>query len=282
MISLGEYQTLSVIRISDLGYMLGDQDEEVLLHFKQAKHELKVGDSVKVFIYSDKSKRKTATEMDVVATISNEGFAEVVDILPNSGVFVSINTPKDVLLSKDYLPYDDLKWPQVGDKILIRLKDKHGVLMAKPLNRYDVKSIKNDVVYEEGQEVNGFVSHFAEKGMGVVTNDYKYIFIPYTQMRGAYHLGMEVTTTITKKLDNEYYGSMNQNKELLMVDDAKLLLEYLDKHHGVMKLTAKSSAEEVEALLGMSRKAFKRAYGGLYKDELITFDDEKTILKDYK
>lgn len=279
MISLGEYQTLSVVRISDLGYMLGDQDEEVLLHFKQAKEELKVGDTVKVFIYSDKAKRKTATQMDVLATISNEGFVEVVDILPNSGVFVSINTPKDVLLSKDYLPYDNLKWPQIGDKILIRLKDKHGVLMAKPLNRYDIKSIKNDIVYDEGQEVNGFVSHFAEKGMGVVTNDFKYIFIPYTQMRGQYRLGMSVSVTITKKLDNEYYGSMNQNKELLMVDDAKLLLEYLEKHHGVMKLTAKSSSEEVEALLGMSRKAFKRAYGSLYKEHKINFDEEKTWLE---
>ncbi|MCR5231837.1 MAG: hypothetical protein K6B64_04245 [Acholeplasmatales bacterium] len=282
MISLGEYQTLSVVRKSDLGYMLGDNDEEVLLHFKQAKEELKIGDNVKVFIYSDKQNRKTATQMDVLATISKEGFATVVDILPNAGAFVSINTPKDVLLSKDYLPYDNLKWPTVGDKVLIRLKDKHGTLMAKPLNRYDIKSIKNDVSYEENETVNGFVSHFAEKGMGVVTNDFKYIFIPYTQMRGQYHLGMEVSVVITKKLDNEYYGTMNQNKELLMVDDAKLLLEYLENHHGVMKLTAKSSAEEVEALLGMSRKAFKRAYGSLYKEHKITFDDEKTMLVNKK
>ena len=45
-----------------------------------------------------------------------------------------------------------------------------------------------------------------------------------------------------------------------------------------MKLTAKSSSEEVEALLKLSRKAFKRAYGGLYKDHLIEFDENKTYL----
>ena len=27
----------------------------------------------------------------------------------------------------------------------------------------------------------------------------------------------------------------------------------------------------------MSRKAFKRAYGGLYKERLIDFDEEKTF-----
>ena len=38
---------------------------------------------------------------------------------------------------------------------------------------------------------------------------------------------MEVNITITKQLDNEYYGTLNQHKELLMVDDAKLILDYL-------------------------------------------------------
>ena len=278
MIILGEYQNLKVERISDLGYMLSDGFDEVLLHFKQAKAERKVGDEVRVFIYSDKAKRKTATELDVLATISHEGFVKVVDVLPNSGVFVSINTPKDVLLSKDYLPYDDQKWPSVGDTLLIRLKEKHDTLMAKPLNRFDIKGIKNDIAYAEAEEVSGYISHFSDKGIGCVTKDFKYVFIPYTQLRGSYHLGMEVNITITKQLDNEYYGTLNQHKELLMVDDAKLILDYLEAHHGVMKLTAKSSSEEVEALLKMSRKAFKRAYGNLYKEHKITFDDEKTTL----
>jgi hypothetical protein len=82
--------------------------------------------------------------------------------------------------------------------------------------------------------------------------------------------------------DNKYRQHNILHKEILMEGDKEIIINYLKNHHGVMKLTAKSSAEEVEALLGMSRKAFKRAYGGLYKEELITFDDEKTILKDYK
>ena len=45
-----------------------------------------------------------------------------------------------------------------------------------------------------------------------------------------------------------------------------------------MKITAKTSAEIVEKELGLSRKAFKRAYGGLYKDRVIDFDEEKTFV----
>jgi predicted RNA-binding protein (virulence factor B family) len=32
----------------------------------------------------------------------------------------------------------------------------------------------------------------------------------------------------------------------------------------------------------MSRKAFKRALGGLYKDQIVEFDEEKTYLKEYR
>ena len=49
-------------------------------------------------------------------------------------------------------------------------------------------------------------------------------------------------------------------------------------HNNSMKLTAKSSSEEVFKVLKMSRKAFKRAYGGLYKDHIIDFDDYKTFI----
>ena len=282
MITIGEYQTLTVERVSDLGYMLTDKKDEVLLHFKQAKNAYKEGDSVKVFIYADKAKRLTATEAIVSATVLDAGFATVVEILPGTGVFVNINTPKDLLLSKDYLPYDERKWPSIGDKVFIRLKVKHDILTAKPLNRFDIKSIKSDLRYKDNEQVEGYVCHFSGKGMGIVTKDIKYVFVPSTQLRGDYHMGEEVMVTITKETDNEYYGTLNQHKEIQMIEDKEIILDYLKNHHGVMKLTAKSSAEEVEALLGMSRKAFKRAYGGLYKDELITFDEEKTILKDYK
>lgn len=282
MIQAGEYQVLNVLRKSDLGYMLSDGKEEVLLHFKQASGEHKAGDEVKVFIYADKSKRLTATENEVKATLTEAGFAEVVDVLPGAGVFVNINTPKDLLLSKDYLPYDELKWPQVGDIVFIRLKMKHEILTAKPLNRFDIKALHKDVKYVDGENVEGYVCHFSERGMGIVTKDEKYVFTPYTQLRGEYHMGELVNVTITKETDSEYYGTMNAHKEILMLDDKEAILEYLKSHHGVMKLTAKSSSEEVEALLGMSRKAFKRAYGSLYKDKLITFDDKKTTLVDYK
>lgn len=278
MITLGNFYNLTVVRKSDLGYMLRDNDSEVLLHYKQSLSEHEVNDEVKVFIYADKERRLTATEITPFVTLDKPGYVNVVDVIKNVGVFVNINTPKDVLISKDYLPYNEESWPRVGEKLFVILKIKKDTLVAKPLNRFDVIALHNNFNYVEREKRHGIVSHIADKGIGIITDEEMYVYVPKTQLRGEYHLGEEVEVTITKKLDEEYYGSLNKNKEDMIDSDKELLLSYLNKNNGVIFITTKTDAEIIERELKMSKKAFKRAYGGLYKDRLIDFDSEKTFL----
>lgn len=278
MINIGEYNNLIVSRKSDLGYMLTDGKTDVLLHFSQAVNEHNINDEVTVFIYSDKAKRPTATEIAPSCTITNPGFAKVVDKLPGIGVFVNINTPKDILISKDYLPYNDINWPNVDDILYIQLKVKKDTLVGKPLNRYDIVALHKNINYIEKEHVSGYVARIATNGIGIVTNDLMYVYVPNTQLRGTYRMGQAVEVCITKALDGEYYGTLNAQKEELIDTDKEIILNYLKNNNGKMNLTAKSSSEEVEYILKMSRKAFKRAYGSLYKERIIDFDDNKTFL----
>jgi predicted RNA-binding protein (virulence factor B family) len=71
---------------------------------------------------------------------------------------------------------------------------------------------------------------------------------------------------------------LNHQKEEMIDGDKELILAYIKKHNGRIKITAKTEATIIERELKMSRKAFKRAYGGLYKDHVIDFDDEGTFL----
>lgn len=277
MIRLGDYNTLKVVRKSDLGYMLTDGNDEILMHFKQATKELNDDEEVSVFVYSDKEKRLTATMIKPYATINEAGYAAVVDILPGVGVFVNVNTPKDILISKDYLPFNEENWPAIDDKLFIRLKTKGSILTGKPLNRFEIKELKSDARYAERESIEGYVIRIAEKGVGIVTIHNMYVFVPNSQFRGTLRLGQNVNVTITKTLDGECYGMMNAQKEELIDGDKEIILKYLDEHHGVMKFTAKSSSEEIEKSFKMSRKAFKRAYGSLYKERIIDFDDTKTF-----
>ncbi len=278
MINLAEFCNLTVLRKTDLGYMLTDGKEEVLLHFKQSLKEHEISENVRVFIYSDKSFRKTATEIEPLIGLDKPGFVKVVDKISGVGVFVNINTPKDVLISKDYLPYNEAFWPIKDDTILAHLKVRKDSINAKPLSRFDIIGMHNDVMYAEKEKVNGYVCKIADGGIGIVTKDYMYVFVPQTQLRGNYRLGEEVIVTITKILDEEYYGMLNEQKENMIDSDKELILAYLNKHNGRMKITAKTEASIVERELKISRKAFKRAYGGLYKDRVIDFDENETFL----
>lgn len=278
MINLGEVLELKIMRLSDLGYMLSDGKEDVLLHFNQAKCEHNIGDTVKVFIYADKAKRLTATESMPFIDSEHANFVKVVNVIKGMGVFVDINTPKDVLIEKDNLPYDEDLWPIVGDMIFARLKIKDDSFVAKPLSRFDIKSLHKNVGYADNEIVNATVIRVGEKGLSMITNDPMYIFVPKHQYRGNKRMGEVIPVTITKRIDDEYYGKLNLNKENLIEPDKELILNYIKDHHGKMKITEKSPSELIVKEFGMSKKAFKRAYGGLYKDRLIDFNEEETFI----
>ena len=274
----GRIQTLKVTRKTDLGYMLTDGKDEVLLHFKEASQNLEVNQEVVAFLYFDKKGRLTATTNEVSVTLDTPGFAEVVEIISNLGVFVSINTPKDVLISKDYLPYKHEAWPNVGDKILICLKQKRDSLVAKPLNKYEIDELDSETKYEIGQTVSAIAYRFGEEGINLVTLDKVNVFVHKSMIRDKYHLGQLVDVKIVHKGKQGYNGSLTGNKENMIDPDKELIIRYLKANGGKLRLDAKSSSEEIEGLLHISRKAFKRALGGLYKDRLVEFENGFTIL----
>lgn len=279
MIKVGEINELSVLRKSDLGYMLSDGHDEILLHFKESNGELNIGDKVNVFVYFDSKNRPTATTNTPYATLTTPGFAKVVEIVSNLGVFVNINTAKDVLIPTDYLPYDKQMWPDIDDMVFISLKlKKNNSFVAKPLNRFDIIELPKTKTYEKGDTVEGYIIRPGVEGVGIITKDLQYVFVHKTHLRRVYRLGEFVTPKIIMIKDNEYNGSLTLNKEFMIDTDEEIILNYLRSHGGEMTLTAKSASEDVEKALKLSRKAFKRALGSLYKKQKVECQEDKTIL----
>ncbi len=280
MIEVGQYQKFKVLRKSDLGYMLGLDEEQVLLHFRQANRELEVDEVVEAFIYYDSQSRLAATLDEPLVTLSSSDFCEVVEVQKGFGVFVNNNLPKDMLLSKDYLSDDPKQWPQVGDKVLVRLKLKQNKLNAKLLNKAEILEINPNMTdYAVKEVVKATIVRATPNAYNALTDDNTYIFIPIKQTRETYRLGQEVEVTIISRHDNEYVGSLNPFKEKLIDSDAQLIVEYLEKNDK-LPLTAKSQSEEIQKYFTMSRKAFKRALGNLYKDKIVYFDEINTYLNE--
>lgn len=275
----GEIYSFKVLRKTDIGYMLTSlqDNEEYFLHSRQATRVLKEGEQILAFLYFDSQKRLAATMEEPTVTLSKMGWAKVVEVNPSLGIFVNINISKDILISKDMLPENRKLWPIVGDMLYIHLKAKPNQLTGKIVGKSLLQTHGHELY--ENETVTAYVSRIMTEGISCYTDDLNVIFIHKTQMREEVRLGMKLDVKITKVNPNmEYSGTLILTKENQMLDDAKIIYEYLVTHNGEMKYGNDSDPNELYQEFKMSKKAFKRALGKLYKERKIDFVNQKTIL----
>lgn len=279
-IQMGDYTNLEVIRETDISYILGDETKEIFLHKRQATRELELGETVEVFLYYDNQKRITATMIKPFIDINNPGFCEVVDQNYHLGVFLNIGLVKDLLLSRDDLPFVKKEWPKKGDRLFVRMRASKNQLTAKMISRYDMPSyLKPKTELEIGKKYEAFNVHKTEEGQVFSTVEGHQIYVYFKHLRKQYRIGelAEVKITIDKGNFN-YSGSIIEQKEIMIDKDAMYLLNYMKSNKGVMPYGDKSSAEEIQTRFNMSKSAFKRALGSLYKSKLVILEKDKTTL----
>ena len=275
MLLLGQFNDLKVLKETDIAYTLTDGENEVFLHFNQTQDKLKIGDTVRVFLYFDQKKRLCATTEDAKITIDHYDFVEVVGI-SSAGLFMNIGISKDLLLSSDDLPSNTRLWPRLNDRLPCLVKVKKNQLTAKIISFNDLS--ENELVIN--QEYNGIVCNISKNNQGitVITDDFKMAYIHNNLLRKNYHLGEEITFKVKDFKNNIYYATTLENKEIELIKDSEIIMNYLNTFGGMMPLGNASTPDEIFKLLHMSKSAFKRAMGHLYKERLIEIFDKKTIL----
>ena len=73
--------------------------------------------------------------------------------------------------------------------------------------------------------------------------------------------------------------SLQPQGYLKMIDQSsQSVLDILHKNNGHFKYTDKSDPEQIRAIFGMSKKAFKNALGNLYKQKIIRLEKTGTWL----
>ena len=64
-----------------------------------------------------------------------------------------------------------------------------------------------------------------------------------------------------------------------LVDDVKWrILKMMKEENGFLCLSDSSSPEEIKAKLQISKKAFKKAIGALYRERLVKLTDKGVVL----
>lgn len=256
---------------TDFGVYLTDGETEVLLPKKEVPQGFGSNQSIEVFVYLDSKDRPIATTRTPLISL-DECAPLTVKEIGKIGVFLDFGLEKDL-----FLPFRETAGrPEVGDEILVRMYlDKSGRLCASQRHLYD-KLAKNPP-YKVGDEVSARVYEFGHDFGTFVAIDDKYsAMIPKHEDKSMLRIGDVISVRITAiKEDGKCDVTMRQSAGIQMDVDSMKLLEIIESYAGVLPFTEKASPEVIYRETGLSKAAFKRAVGRLYKERKITLDDGK-------
>lgn len=276
MLQAGNYQTLTVSRISDHGLYLDDgEGNEVLLPNRYVSLEDKVGDSKEVFIYHDSENRIIATTEHPLAAAGEAAFLEVVDKNIH-GAFLDWGiTAKDLFLPNSNQAYH----MEIGRKYVVyvyRDNVSGRVVASSKLNGF----ISNeDITVRPRQQVDVLVARRLPLGYRVIVNNRHWGVIYDNQLFQNVEIGDRVSGYITRITeDNRIDVSLQQQGFDEVKNAADKLLALLEQKGGTLPAGDRSSPEEIAALTGMSKKVFKRALGYLMSRNMVKVSDASVTI----
>lgn len=272
---LGEYQTLTIVKQVAFGVYLAesrDAQEKVLLPKSQVPANAVLGDSMEVFLYRDSQDRMIATCAKPKLTLGGLAVLTVSQI-GKIGAFLDWGLEKDL-----FLPYKEMNGRvREGDEVLVTLYlDKSSRLCASMKHLYD--KLETDAPYEKGETVTGRVYEFGHDfGTFVAVDDRYSAMIPRSEDTSDLKIGDIIEARVTDvKADGKLDLSRRANKETQMDTDAQKVLRVIEEYAGVLPFNDKASPEIIMREMQMSKAAFKRAVGRLYKERRIEIT-EKSI-----
>lgn len=275
----GDVTQLTVKKQIDVGYLVTDQTTDFILPTDQI---FKENDQVEVFLYHDSKNNLIASTNIPTANFSTFDWAEVTRIYQTFGVFVRVATDVEVLVSSDDLPLHQSAWPDVGDQLYVTFKhDKKERLLAHPVKEADFDD-NWDSAPESlfNQDIKGRVFRSGKEGAVIISEDGYRGFIHYSERKEEPRVGEWVEGRVIEvKKDGTVNVSLLPRKQEARLDDAETILAYLKENNGEMPLDNQSPPEEIKATFGLSKSAFKRAIGKLYKERLIKQEQGKTTLQ---
>ncbi|MCI8482943.1 MAG: S1 RNA-binding domain-containing protein [Lachnospiraceae bacterium] len=274
---LGEKQRLKVVKEVEFGVYLAEKEQEetqILLPIRQVPQETKVGDELEVFVYKDSKDRVISTTQEPKLKMGELQPLTVVSV-QKIGAFLDWGLEKDL-----FLPYKE----QIGkvrekDEILVRLYiDKSRRLCASMKELYE--RMRTDSPYQTGDMVKGRVYEFSDNfGAFVAVDDQFSALIPHHEDHSSLRIGDWIEARVTGvKPDGKLDLTLREKAYVQMNQDAGQIMELIDSYGGVLPFNDKASPEIIMRETKMSKNAFKRAVGHLYKERKIEIT-EKVIRK---
>lgn len=264
---------LQVCKRTDFGVYLcepgSETDHRILLPIKEVPEETQHNDKLNVFVYKDSEDREIATTATVPLTIGNTALLVVKEIT-NIGAFLEWGLMKDLLL-----PFKEQTYRvNEGDKVLVSLYIDKSSRLCGTMKVYDFLSTDSD--YQKGDLVSGLVYDRIDAfGTFVAVDNLYSALIPNNELFKPLNIGDTVEARVANiRDDGKLTLSLREKSYVQMDSDAVMILELLKEAGGFLPYHDKSSAEAIKNKFQLSKNAFKRAIGKLYKNGSISIEED--------
>ncbi len=268
MIEIGKFSALRILRQASVGLYLGDESgEDVLLPNKYCSETMKPEDTIEVFVYRDSEGRKISTTL-TPKILLNEFALLQVSAVSDVGAFLDWGLEKELMVpfreqrqklekGRWYIVYMDL------DKKTDRL------YASNKVERF----LQNDEIFlKEGEQVTLLVLQKTDLGFSVIINNVHKGLIFENEIFKELNIGDKLSGYVKRiREDNKIDISIQPIGYKNFNDyNSELIYSTLIENNGFLSITDKSTPDEIYTQFGISKKAFKKSIGALYKDRKIT------------
>lgn len=277
MIQLGEFHDLIMIRETDHGvYLENEEGDEVLLPNKYVPENWKVHDTLKVFVYLDHEERPVATTLKPKIKLDEFGNLSCVEV-SKFGAFLDWGLEKHL-----FVPFKEQVIPmQPGEKYLVFCYldlETHRLAASSKVHAFVDNS---ELTVAPFEEVDLLVSNITELGYNVIVNQLHLGLVYKDDVFKPLKIGDSIKGFIKKiREDNKLDIALQRPGYRSIEPNAQKILDKLKAAGGYMNISDKSNPEDIKDRLQMSKKSFKKAAGSLYKQRLIDIKEDGLHLKD--
>lgn len=271
MLELGKRQQLVIHRLTEIGAYVGEEEhpqEAVLLPRRQVLDGAAVGDTVNVLLYKDSEDRLIATVRESKLVVGKLAFLRVVQVT-KIGAFLDWGLERDL-----FLPFkEQTKKPQPGESCLVAMYVDKSERLCATMRIYEHLSAESP--YQKGDSVTGTVYEIKPLGAFVAVDDRYFGLIPSSEVYQVFVPGETVTGQVMKRRADGKLDLRVRRKAYKQLDtDADAIWQKLEKAGGFLPFHDRSEPEEIKAMFGLSKAAFKRAAGRLLKEGKIRMTEE--------
>lgn len=269
MATIGKYNTLSVIALTDNGaYLDAGELGEVLLPKRYTPENISLDDEVKIFLYLDSADRLIATTETPFAQVDEFASLKVVQI-NKMGAFLDWGLKKDLLVpyNQQHTKMEEGKYYLV--RIFLDTRTERLAASSKLDKFIDIWPAE----YNESDKVEIVIASKTDLGFKAIVNDKHWGLLYDNEIFQPLRSGRRLTAYIKKmREDGRIDLILTRSGKRKVIDFKDTLLKHLEENNGFSPLHDKSSPELIKRTLGVSKKTFKSTVGNLLKEGKISIE----------